>query len=140
MTEAPAFQCGACETAHHTAKDAMACCRGAERGVSRLTNWPDAIYDATGWVVSDGLAYAIGGMVEAARRDAAGEAGRLRAERAENEKAIGVWRGRTERAEAERDRLREALLMWLDADDAGDGQECINAIAHARSVVGENRA
>ena len=36
---------------------------------------------------------------------------------------------------AERDRLREALLMWLDADDAGDGQECINAIAHARRVV-----
>jgi hypothetical protein len=36
---------------------------------------------------------------------------------------------------AERDRLREALLMWLDADDAGDGQECINAIAHARAVL-----
>ena len=43
-------------------------------------------------------------------------------------------------AEAERDRLREALLMWLGADDAGDGQECINAIAHARNVVGDNRA
>jgi hypothetical protein len=39
-------------------------------------------------------------------------------------------------AEAERDRLKEALLMWLDADDAGDGQDCINAIAHARRVVG----
>jgi hypothetical protein len=38
------------------------------------------------------------------------------------------------------DRLRGALLMWLGADDAGDGQECINAIAHARSVVGEPRA
>ena len=37
----------------------------------------------------------------------------------------------------ERARLRKALLMWLDADDAGDGQECITAIAHARSVVGE---
>ena len=35
----------------------------------------------------------------------------------------------------ERDRLREALLMWLSADDAGDGQECINAIAHARAVL-----
>jgi hypothetical protein len=45
-----------------------------------------------------------------------------------------------ERLRAERDRLREALLMWLGADDAGDGQECINAIAHARSVVGKARA
>ncbi len=64
----------------------------------------------------------------------------LMAERNEVESVITVWRGHTQRAEAERDRLREALLMWLDADDAGDGQECINAIAHARSVVGENRA
>ena len=31
------------------------------------------------------------------------------AERDENEKAIAVWRGRTQRAEAERDRLLKAL-------------------------------
>jgi hypothetical protein len=43
-------------------------------------------------------------------------------------------------AEAERDRLKEALLMWLSADDAGDGQDCINAIAHARRVVGMEAA
>jgi hypothetical protein len=36
----------------------------------------------------------------------------LLAERDENEKAIAVWRGRTQRAEAERDRLR---LVCLDA-------------------------
>jgi hypothetical protein len=35
---------------------------------------------------------------------------RAEAERDENEKAIAVWRGRTQRAEAERDRLRAAIL------------------------------
>jgi hypothetical protein len=136
MSDEQAFQCGACETAHDTAKDAMACCRGAERGVSRLTNWPDAIYDATGWVVSDGLAYAIGGMVEAARRDAAGEAGRLR---------------------NERDRLREALRLADGAVNAAYAQahaehaghstteaKCDAAIAAfrtaARAALGEDRA
>jgi hypothetical protein len=128
VTEEPAFQCGACETAYDTAKDAMACCRGAERGAPRMTNWPDAIYDATGWVVSDGLAYAIGGMVEAARRDAAGEAGRLR---------------------DERDRLREALRLAIECvehwaayadsysiakyDLAGD-------LRDLRAALGEDRA
>lgn len=94
-----------------------------ERNAPRLTaeEWADAIYEATGWIVSNGLAAAIGGMVEAARRDAAGEVERLRAERAEHEKAIAVWCGRAERAEAERDRLaadlakaHKDILPWID--------------------------
>jgi hypothetical protein len=43
----------------------------------------------------------------------------LRAELAENEAAIRVWRGRTERAEAERDTLREAL-DWIARVNAMD--------------------
>ncbi len=42
------------------------------------------------------------------------------------------------KVEEGRNRLKVALLMWLDADDASDGQECINAIAHARDVLGES--
>jgi hypothetical protein len=84
--------------------------------------WADAIYEATGWIVSNGLAAAIGGMVEAARRDAAGEAGRLR---------------------DERDRLREALRR------IGAGNGCMMAASNppicsralaARAALGEDRA
>ena len=39
----------------------------------------------------------------------------LLAERDENEKAIAVWRGRTQRAEAERDRLSEVQAAILEA-------------------------
>jgi len=52
---------------------------------------------------------------------------------------LGPCHGPSEVAaiKTERDQLKSALLFWLDADDAGDGQDCINAIAHARSVVGK---
>ena len=50
--------------------------------------WADAIYEATGWTVGENLAIAIGGMVEAARRDAAGEIVRLWDERNRLRKAL----------------------------------------------------
>ena len=32
-------------------------------------------------------------------------------------------------------KLEKAIKRWVEADDAGDGQECINAIAYARAAV-----
>ena len=32
-------------------------------------------------------------------------------------------------------KLEGAIKRWVEADDAGDGQECINAIAYARAMV-----
>jgi hypothetical protein len=43
------------------------------------------------------------------------------------------------RIQAERDRLLTALLTWLCAADAGNEQERINAIAHARRAAGERQ-
>ena len=43
------------------------------------------------------------------------------AERDENEKVIAVWRGRTQRAEAERDRMREAGVSVVRAHDSFTG-------------------
>jgi len=68
--------------------------------------------------------------------EAADEIERLRAEREHYGSTADARAVYIKMLERERDRLRDALLMWLDADDAGDGQECINAIAHARRIVG----
>jgi len=71
--------------------------------------------------------------------EAADEIERLREERDRLAEALTKSMDHMEQLIADRGRLRKALLMWLSADNAGDGQECINAIAHARSVVGEDK-
>lgn len=61
-------------------------------------------------------------VVLAAVKTLTAERDRLQQEMTENEGVIAVWRGRTERAEAERDRLRAAceyVRRWLDEYDTG---------------------
>lgn len=65
-------------------------------------------------------------------REQHAEIKRLRAEREEDQGVIAVWRGRTQRAEAEIERLREALRSI-----AGNGccDRCQEAALVARSAL-----
>lgn len=74
---------------------------------------------------------------DAARRirELEAERDRLQREQDEDQGVIRVWRGRTGRAEAERDRLREALKMICTAE----GDQCDNGYSPqyvARAALG----
>jgi uncharacterized protein (DUF3084 family) len=110
-------------------------------------DWDDVIFDVTGMILSREQAKAISDLIEARVKNVEVERDRLRhdltiarldrdhakAERDENEKAIAVWRGRTERAETERDRLREALDSVMNSH----GEQLHDAFAVARAALEE---
>ena len=86
------------------------------------------------------LAYRVGWQ-----REAAAELRRLSAEHEEDQRVIAVWRGRTQRAEAQRDALLEALRKiaaienkmvgsdWEEIEEARD-----TARAAIKALEGEN--
>lgn len=95
--------------------------------------WADAIYEATGWIVSNGLAAAIGGMVGAARRDAAGEVERLRAERDRLRQVVARGlRMREAQAAYFKQRSQEALIAAKTLE--------VHFERTARAALGEDRA
>jgi hypothetical protein len=65
----------------------------------------------------------------------AAELRRLSAEHEEDQKVIAVWRGRTQRAEAQRDTLLEAL-RWIATVNAMDSEYQKVARAAIKAVEG----
>mgnify|MGYP007071595736 CR=1 FL=1 len=68
------------------------------------TDWAEAIYEATGWTVSEGLAQSIGTLVET---QAKGEIVMLRAE-------VEWLRDERERLAKEMAKAQLAVLPWMD--------------------------
>ena len=123
-------------------------------------DWDDVIFDVTGMILSREQAKAISDLIEARVKIVEVERDRLRhdltitrldrdhakAEREENEKAIAVWRGRTERAETERDRLREVLRdcvetwrpLLADADLTAHENPAYLTLMRADLALGED--
>ena len=65
---------------------------------------------------------------------AAAELRRLSAEHEEDQRVIAVWRGRTQRAEAQRDALLEALRPFVTIGSGFDMDDILRARAAIKAV------